>query len=298
MKYCTFIYIFLLLLSGTVPLKVYAQESQESVVVLFGDSITHGFNDGLPNSLADQIGNGRTDRGCPTLYLANILNNEGDREGICPVAEGDSAIRDANEDIANASVQNWGNSGSATALPPPPLDARVGQNGIERIASDLQAAFADGTDGQRFVLILYGTNDFSFGIDPSDTGVHTRIMIDIARENGFIPVVSPLLPRNPATNSNVGALQNIAAYNSEINAAINNRGADSVDLHARFINQVGGFQTLLEDGLHPSDEGYLVIAETWFNQFLQGVISAQPEANDFVIAPILFLLLEEEPDSS
>ena len=293
MKKITFLYTFLLLCFSA-QIEVSAQESSESVVVLFGDSISHGFNAGLSNGRTDELGGGRTDRGCPTFYLANILNNEDDRDGRCPVVEGDSAIRDANENIANASVQNWGNSGSTTALPAPPLDGRRGQNGIERIAVDLQAAFSDGVDGQRFVLILYGTNDFGFGIDPTETGANHRIMIDIARANGFIPVVSPLLPRSPGTNSDVGALQNIAAYNSQINSAISSRGANTVDLNARFNSEPGGFQTLLDDGLHPTDEGYLVIAETWFDQFLSGAVSSQPESSGFVIAPILFLLLDDE----
>ena len=145
-------------------------------------------------------------------------------------------------------------------------------------------------------MILYGTNDFSFGIDPADTGAHTRIMIDIARANGFTPVVSPLLPRNPA---NAGSeVQNLTAYNSQITSAINDRGADSVDLYSRFINEPGGFQNLMDiennDFLHPSDRGYLVIAETWFDQFLDGRIAAEPLASNVTIAPVLFLLLDDE----
>ena len=289
-----FVLFLMLLISLSGYSSARAEEPVASVVVLFGDSITHGFNSLLSNPLSDEIGGGRTDRGCPTFYLANILNNLDDREGLCPVAEGDSAIRDANQNFANASVQNWGNSGSTTALPPPPLDGRVGQNGIERIDSDLKAAFADGSNGQRFVLIMYGTNDFGFGIDPTETGAHTGIMIDIARSNGFTPVVSPLIPRNPS-NAN-GQVQNLASYNNQINAAISSRGADTVDLNARFINEPGGFQTLLDDGLHPTDEGYLVIAETWFNEFLSSRIASAPVPVDSnaLIAPILLLLLDDE----
>ena len=48
------------------------------------------------------------------------------------------------------------------------------------------------------------------------------------------------------------------------------------------------------DFLHPSDRGYLVIAETWFDQFLDGRIAAEPLATNVTIAPVLFLLLDDE----
>ncbi len=265
------------------PQMANAQTADLSVVALFGDSITHGFNFSLPNRFTDMSGDGRTDRGCPTIYLRNILNKEADREGgnvLCQVVEGDSAVRDSNENQANAIVQNWGIGGTST------------MNGILRINSDLQSAVAGLNPEQRFILIQYGTNDFNFGIPPSVTGANIEIMIDVARSNNFIPVVANLIPRTPGVNQ--GQIQNLAAYNSAISSAISNRNADSVDLNARFNAEPGGYQTLIEsDELHPSDQGYLVIAETWFSNFLKQNISTVPFAQPAIIVPTIMLLLDE-----
>ncbi len=262
-----------------------SQEADLSLVVLFGDSISHGFNGNLSNRFSDSVGNGRTDRGCPAIYLANILNKQEDRDDgppdECRVVEGDSTIRDSNEMQANAIVQNWGNGGSSSMA------------GVQRMSGDLSSAASTIAAQQKFALILYGTNDFNFGISSDVTRANIEVMIDIARSQNYVPIVSTLIPRAPGVSQ--GQSQNLAEYNAAINSAIANRNADKVDLHARFINEPGGFLSLLDpDQLHPTDPGYLVIAETWFSDFLQGQISAVPVRSDFQVAPIILLLLDDD----
>lgn len=265
-----------------------AQQADQSVVVMFGDSIMFGFNPDFNPDPMNDTGNGNTDLGCPTIYLRNILNKEDDRQDPpCSVVVGQSSIRDANQLVANASVQNWGDGGSSSS------------QGVARMTSNLLSAQSAGIDGQRFALIMYGTNDFNFGLPPDVTEANTASMIDIARQNGFTPAVSNLTPRTPGINQQ-GEAQNLALYNNAILLAVIEKNADFVDMNARFNSDPNVFQTLISvDQLHPTDPGYLVLAETWFDQYLQGVISAtppivsEPPPNISFIPSILLLLLDD-----
>jgi hypothetical protein len=93
---------------------------------------------------------------------------------------------------------------------------------------------------------------------------------------------------------------NVQPYNSQIISAANQEGVFVVDHSSRFISQPGGWQTLIDQEidpdtgelvrLHPNDHGYLVIAETWFDQRLKDLI---PGIMDINIAPIMSILLGE-----
>jgi hypothetical protein len=73
-----------------------------------------------------------------------------------------------------------------------------------------------------------------------------------------------------------------------------------VDHYTRFISQPGGWTTLMEQEvspttgqlirLHPNDQGYLIVAETWFDKRLKDVI---PGFSIFSIAPIMNILLND-----
>ena len=275
-----------------------------AVIALFGDSISVGFQLGIfPLPDIFEAGDGRTNFGCPDIYLGALLRNEDARgpgnvnsSPACFTVNLDSPVFDANagtREVRDVEVVNWGVTGSDTV------------QGLSRISSNLVSSatqFADRT--LRFALILYGTNDISSGISAQGTGFNIAQMVVRARQSGFIPVISTLLPRGGADQGGVDVedsriapinqqIQTIAAQDSELSL---------VDLHAAFINYVGGWQQLIpietsantgiQRRLHPNDQGYLFIAEQWFEQFLsENIIPLQSTP---IITPILPLLLEEE----
>jgi len=256
-----------------------AQEQESSTIVLFGDSTTVGFN----ANFRDRFGDGTTERGCPTIYLKNILLNQEPRTDPqdCPTTIYPSPILDGNDQVRNVVVANWGVGGSSTA------------NGVGRISANLNQTKLDHPAANYYVLIIYGTNDFGSDISASMTHFNTRIMIQLARSAGYIPVMGTITPRDD---------RDISPYNDEIVSAAQEESAPVVDMFARFIAQPGGWRTIVQQEtsvltgelvrFHPTDEGYLIIAETWFDQYLRDVIQAErPDVN--VVAPILDLLLND-----
>jgi lysophospholipase L1-like esterase len=255
-----------------------AKEPYQAVAVLFGDSITSGFNS---NFLDARFGNGTTTRGCPTIYLNNILRKEKARtsQETCPTEALDSPILDQNNKVRNAVVANWGEGGSNTT------------SGASRISSNLSETKNDLTAENYFVLIMYGSNDAAFGISSSVTGFNIRQMIIKARELDYEPIIGTLTPQSDI---------DVSPYNTQIvNAANLQPSAFVVDHFARFVSQPGGWPTLLEEEtfsgqtrrLHPNDQGYLVISETWFDKRLEDVIPGFFKIN---IAPIINLLLDDD----
>jgi hypothetical protein len=224
---------------------------------LFGDSISVGANSDFPV----RTGDGRTNWGYPSIYLEQIL-----------------------EDSRRPSVViNWGQGGSPSG---PSFTANVGVgNGVERINGDLASTKQSypGAISYR-VLILYGTNDFGYGISPSDTGFYIRQLIQRARSQGFTPVVATLLARSD---------RSVVETNAQISAAASAESAALVDMYTHF-NNAGGLGLLeLDDGvrLHPTTPGYYEVASIWFNVYLKNVIG-QSNSNA-VITPILELLLRD-----
>jgi len=244
------------LLSRLVCLLLGAAASQNSyaadtvVIALFGDSITVGENASFLGSRPG-FGNGRqaNDGLFPTLLPSEELSG-----------------------VLGSERSSTSSSGFGGA-------ARI----LGQLSSTRQAFPAD----NYFVLILYGTNDFNAGLSPSSTQFNTLLMIDRARSLGFQPVIGTLTPRDD---------RNVTPYNTAIVAAANSRGAPIVDHFSRFLQDGNGGLDLLDTEpigsgtirLHPSAEGYNVIAQTWFDQFLENVI----EPNRIVISPIINLLLD------
>ncbi|GHA08648.1 hypothetical protein GCM10008090_18140 [Arenicella chitinivorans] len=255
---------------------VIAGDASRTVIALFGDSTTTGFN----ANFGDRYGNGTTTRGCPTILLTNLLLRAPQIEPpeSCPTTIYDSPIFDANTQKRNVIVANWGIGGSTT------------ESGISRISSNLAQTKTDHVGKAYITLIIYGTNDFNSGISTSTTRFNLRQMIQSARALGYTPVLGTLTPRDD---------RDISPYNSAVNGAASDEGVAVVDHFTRFVNQSGGWRSILQQEVstttgklvrfHPTDEGYMIIAETWFDQYLRSAI--KPELS--LITPILPLLLED-----
>lgn len=228
--------------------------NEKALVALFGDSITVGYNSSY--SQVD-IGNGTTTHGAPTIELNKLLNQDTPKRPSI--------------------VSNWGDGGTSS------------ENGTWRIIRELNILNSQYSNQLKLVLILYGTNDAAFDITTADTRFNIEIMIDNARARGFEPIIGTLTPVEG---------RDVGPRNSQIAAAANSKGAFLVDHFTRFINQPGGWRTLIEEDngerLHPNNDGYRVIAETWFENRLKDIIPIGKSVGS--IAAVNSLLLSTEPD--
>ncbi|MBX2848092.1 MAG: SGNH/GDSL hydrolase family protein, partial [Acidiferrobacterales bacterium] len=149
-----------------------------SIVVLFGDSISLGWNFAyLAEHGEDRRGNARTMHGQPSIQLSALLN--------------DSARKSI---VLN---DGWG----GTASGPEGEDSQIYSfnNGVSRIANDLvqiKAVYPESDFKDYYVLIIYGTNDAAYGISPSTTGFNIQVIVNAAKAQGYTPVVGTIPPCN------------------------------------------------------------------------------------------------------
>jgi len=308
------IYFYLLggvILSSIQPVSAVENldEAEQSVIAMFGDSISTGVQ--FSTGFTAFNGNGLQGFGCPTIYLQNLLRNEGERPLDfgpppipCPTEVNDNPVRDrieASGEARNSVVVNWGEGGTTTV------------RGVERLVSQLSSTanqFPNAT--QRFALIHYGTNDIGNGISQAQTAFNIGQMISLSRAIGYIPAISTLLPRSFADTQPLGNV---------IRAVGQQQGVPVVDMFSLFLNfpgtpdpaiplvglagQQGGATNLLPieffgigggifitTRLHPNDQGYIVMIEAWFEQVLEAAI--EPVRDIPIVAPIINLLLEDD----
>jgi lysophospholipase L1-like esterase len=235
-----------------------------SVVVLFGDSITVGYN--LEENFTTVSGLGMTVSELPASR---------------PLVETDALLNSAHKKRPSI-VVNWGVGGSSS------------ESGVSRISSSLSETHSKHAGSNYYVLILYGTNDPGYGLSSSTTAFNVRQMINKTRAAGsnFIPVVANLTPRSDYA---------VEVQNSRIESEVALDNTPLVRLYEAFVNYSGGYTQLLglENSyltnqpiwLHPNVTGYQVIAQTWFDQALKDLIEPDPIS---ITGALLLLLLDDE----
>lgn len=247
----------MVMLLGIANGSAFAQDKRPSVVALFGDSTSTGFNQSFPS--IDRDGDARLNYGQPSTLLSTILNNAS-RTSLVP---------------------NVGYGGTASG----PIQSRPTNNGVGRINVDLAEAKAKFDGKHYYALIMYGTNDFNVGIPASTTGFNNGIMIDRANNLGFTAVVSTILPCDVCSN-------NVDTINNFILSTVNQRKGAGADVHFVDNHAVvrSGWNAGLSDpdGIHPTDQGYALIAQNWFDEKLRELI----RVDTVPIAPIITLLLD------
>lgn len=247
----------LMLAAGMFASNASAAAVERSVIALYGDSITVGYH-----YLQYPVISG--DEGWPTSDLVALMAASPKRSAI---------------------VDNWGVGASTSA------------DGVNNMNSFLSQNTSKHSGKAYYVLIMYGTNDFNVGITASTTGFNNGQMVFKARELGYIPVVGTLTPRDDQNSR-------VIARNAEIVQPQNLQGATLVDHYSRFVNDPGGPFSLLETEpssipgkspirLHPTRDGYQVIAQTWFDAALSSLIEPDPDPKTVTIAPIMSYLLDE-----
>ena len=213
--------------------------ADDIIIMTFGDSITCGYPV-IPYSGWDANG---CNCGPTQKKLEDLLDQSG-RASL---------------------VLNWGHGGESTV------------HGLKRITSDMNTTISI-LGKLDYVLLLEGTNDYSWGLSPATTAYNIGRMIDKIKAVGAVPLVGTLTP-DTKTNG-----KNIPKYNSAVISTVNAKEAILVDHYSRIVHD---WSSLTYDGLHPNQEGYEFMGNVWFGALLSQI-------NGKNIAPILNLLLENE----
>ena len=138
-------------------------------------------------------------------------------------------------------------------------------------------------------LIVYGTNDWNgcFDVPSCHTVESLRTMVHQAQAADSLAFVATVLPTNTGFDDRAPPSRNefVAETNELIRSMVAEEGAVLMDIHAAFLAQ-GDFRHLFEDHVHPTPEGYQLMAEAMFEGIARGQVGAASSAY-----PIPMLLL-------
>jgi len=123
------------------------------------------------------------------------------------------------------------------------------------------------------ILLMIGTNDVNNSIDLATAPMRLGALLDRMTTDApsALIVVAKLTPTASDT-TNV----DVATYNNAIPALVQARAAAgkhilTVDMYAAMTANSSYRTTLMHDGLHPNDAGYVVMAQTWYRA-INGVL--------------------------
>jgi lysophospholipase L1-like esterase len=119
------------------------------------------------------------------------------------------------------------------------------------------------------ILLMIGTND----VDTGETDIPGRLgsLMDtiLNADPSLLLVVAQIVPQRKATPDTKN--MQVQAYNAAIPGLVKTR-ADA-GKHVTTVDMFGAFRAnpnystaLLNDGLHPNDAGYDVMASTWYEE--------------------------------
>jgi lysophospholipase L1-like esterase len=135
------------------------------------------------------------------------------------------------------------------------------------------------SDAPEVVMLLEGVNDLNGSRDAAIPAVVNglRSMVRTAKSRGVMPFVATFLPQRPG-GRRAFAVNTIVPANNEVRAMAAAEGAALVDLYPVFE---GNLDTLLgPDGLHPSEQGYQKMADTFF-EAIRSRLETAPAVTSF-----------------
>jgi lysophospholipase L1-like esterase len=139
-------------------------------------------------------------------------------------------------------------------------DGTQSNEGADRVGRAL------GRQQPAYTLILYGTNDWNRpqcqAAAPCDTPDFIREIIDEVKGFGSLPVLSTIIPSNPALNP-PERNQWVADVNTALRSLAREEGAALADPEKAFL-AAGDMSRLFYDHIHPNDSGYDLIAQAFF----------------------------------
>jgi lysophospholipase L1-like esterase len=121
-----------------------------------------------------------------------------------------------------------------------------------------------------FTLLLYGTNDWNDGPCRNDFNCQTvsslRSMILQARDAGSNPILGTIPPVNPAFVDRGATERNIWVnqMNDLLRTMARDEGVAIAEVHGDLVGQPS-LRDLFTDHVHPNEDGYQIIARSWWN---------------------------------
>lgn len=158
--------------------------------------------------------------------------------------------------------------------------------GEARIAGSLAQSRA------AYALILYGTNDWNEPECRSDFPCYTvdalRSMIQDTRSAGAHPIVGTIPPVNPDYADRNASERNdwVRRMNDLIRQMAAQERAQVAEIHGDFLKQPS-LPPLFSDFLHPNDQGYSLISQSFFRAITQPLPGAAAALDD--AGPALFV---------
>ena len=182
-----------------------------------------------------------------------VMRSDGSTaEGYEPELE---AFIDAN--LWPSQVLNAGKSGERTS------------KGVNRIEQKLSIYCL------HYVLLLEGANDILNGVSYETTLYNLGIMIDKCIDHNVTPIVATLCPMKlKVSGGRAGYIDEIPNfYNPGIREIAFERGIEVSDHYAALISKWNKYSN---DGIHPNETGYSVMAKTWFDTvaFIKPTVTA------------------------
>jgi len=157
--------------------------------------------------------------------------------------------------------------------------------GAERIGTSLEGA------RPAFTLILYGTNDWNDGECRNSPPCYTidalRSMVLQARDASSFPILGTIPAVNPAyTDRNADARNEwVRGMNERIKTMAREQRVPVADFYDAFTRQAS-VPALFSDFLHPNEQGYTLMAQTWFQAITRPATSTSSTSFPYSFGPI------------
>jgi hypothetical protein len=107
---------------------------------------------------------------------------------------------------------------------------------------------------------MEGTNDITFLVDPATIAFNLRQMISRAKSTqpGIVTFLGMIIPRNEGWENEFN--RRTDSVNQLLVDVAESTGATLVDTHTA----LDGDSTLFSDHVHPNEDGYQVLADSWY----------------------------------
>jgi lysophospholipase L1-like esterase len=141
------------------------------------------------------------------------------------------------------------------------IDTGGGREGITPL---IVQAMTDHTPD--IILLMIGTNDVDIQLDLANAPARLGTLIDLifTTKPDVMLVLAQIVPTTDDTEN-----MRVQTYNAAMSALVSTRVAQGkrivlVDMYGAFTANAGYKAAYMSDGLHPNDDGYVVMASVWF----------------------------------
>jgi len=171
-----------------------------------------------------------------------------------------------NDNIGESQVVNSGVGGEKTA------------EGLSRINSVISAEEA------KTIFLMEGTNDVKYEEISMDTAAfNLKRMAEHCLDFGMAVFLSTIIPKDPWEGL---TKERILDLNEQIESIAS-------ELEINFVNQFNGFiegtdrnDTLYSDATHPNEDGYQLMAETWYDSLVKTIPAIEVDQTSFTFEAV------------